>query len=160
MTIASIFFVVSLVAITILLVIRLSRFENLAIVFLFVAAVSVVYLANLSLLSLPKPIQNEYFQNGNGKVLYFYFEEDVAIYLLFQERSDEPPRWYVMPWVEKEAARLEELRRGSIGILAVNLFGSFDRSADLQYFHAVPPPRYDPKDAPDAPTIFDRPDDQ
>jgi hypothetical protein len=160
MTTASVLFVVSLVLITILLVVRLARFENIAIVFCFIATVSVVYAANLSLLSLPKPIEREYFREGNGIVHYYYLVEDVAIYLLFQDNPDEPPRWYEMPWVEKQAARLEELRRSNMGIQASNLFRPFDRSLGVSYFHEPPPVKVEDKDRPIPPTIFDRGDDQ
>ena len=160
MTLASAFFFAALLLITVMLVIRLSRFENLAIVFFFVGAISVVYAANISLLSLPKPIENEYFRDGTGTVHYFYLVEDEAIYLLFQDNPEQPPRWYVMPWVEKHAARLEQLRRGSIGILAINLFGPFDRSRDVAYFHEIPPPKYEAKVEPVPPTMFDLPADE
>lgn len=68
------------------------------------------YIELVELLSNPKPMSYEWFKSDAefATVLGVSFEEGVAIYLWLRLEDEIKPRYYVLPWGNKLAERLEE----------------------------------------------------
>lgn len=68
------------------------------------------YVELVELLSNPKPMSYEWFKSDAefATVLGVSFEEGVAIYLWLRLEDEIKPRYYVLPWGNKLAERLEE----------------------------------------------------
>lgn len=68
------------------------------------------YVELVELLSNPKPMSYEWFKSDAefATVLGVSFEEGVAIYLWLRLDDEIKPRYYVLPWGNKLAERLEE----------------------------------------------------
>ncbi len=68
------------------------------------------YVELVELLSNPKPMSYEWFKSDAefATVLGVSFEEGVAIYLWLRLEDEIRPRYYVLPWGNKLAERLEE----------------------------------------------------
>lgn len=72
--------------------------------------IPLAYIGLIDLLSRPKPIEFEWFDRNalSATVLGVSFEEEKAIYLWLQLEDSALPRYYVLPWRQKLAERLEE----------------------------------------------------
>jgi hypothetical protein len=68
------------------------------------------YVELTELLSRPKPIDFEWFEREalSAVVLGVSFEEGKAIYLWLQIESTPEPRYYILPWRQELAERLEQ----------------------------------------------------
>lgn len=68
------------------------------------------YVQLTELLSRPKPIDFEWFEREalSAVVLGVSFEEGEAIYLWLQLESSPVPRYYILPWRQELAERLEQ----------------------------------------------------
>ena len=99
------------------------------------------------LLSRPKPIGFEWFEREalSAVVLGVSFEEGEAIYLWLQLEDSPQPRYYILPWRQELAERLEQavddaLSRGSTVTIATPFSPkSLEELGNLN-IEIIPPP--------------------
>lgn len=86
----------------------LVRFAALFAVMLFIP---IGYLQLLEMLSRPKPVAYEWFRKDveQAQLLGASFDEGRAIYLWLRIDKDVEPRYYVLPWKQEVAEKLEDL---------------------------------------------------
>lgn len=140
-------------------------FRAISLLYLLVSIVWVLYFYN-QLLSLPKPISQEYFsQATDAVVLAVRPKEDSAVYLWLQLPDRDYPSYYVMPWDGQAARELQIAQREAAqqdGLVLMH--HPFRRNAQRgmrskeidPVFYASPPPRPPEKwgeSHPDAPVV-------
>jgi hypothetical protein len=105
------------------------------------------YVELIELLSRPKPMGFEWFEREalSATVLGVSFEEGSAIYLWLQIGDSPKPRYYILPWRQELAERLEQavddaLSRGSTVTIATPFSPkSLDELGNLNV-EIIPPP--------------------
>ena len=105
------------------------------------------YVELTELLSRPKPIDFEWFEREalSAIVLGVSFEEGEAIYLWLQLETSPEPRYYILPWRQELAERLEQavddaLSRGSTVTIATPFSPkSLEELGNLN-IEIIPPP--------------------
>lgn len=114
------------------------------------------YVAIVSLLGLPKPLDLEWFppSEDDTTVLASQLREDEAIYIWVQRPDAVEPRAYVLPWSEQLARQLHEAQRSAEtegGTVQANLKAK-KKNADPaeRMFYSTPPPPPPPKALGDA----------
>ncbi len=123
--------------------------------------IPVGYFQTIELLSRPKPMSFEWFQRdvALAQVLGASFDEGRAIYLWLRVEHEIEPRYYVLPWRQEAAQKLEDLidnaiRQNSTVVLKNPFFRkSLDEMGDLNA-HIVPPKLPPRKNPPIPPQIF------
>jgi len=123
--------------------------------------IPVGYLQAIELLSRPKPMKFEWLQRDAtvAQILGASFDEGRAIYLWLRVEQEIEPRYYVLPWRQEAAQKLEELIDNAIRqnatVLLKNPFfrKSLDELGDLNA-HIVPPKLPPQKNPPLPPQIF------
>lgn len=140
----------------------LTKVTALGVACLFLPA---AYLSYVNLLSKPKPVDLEWWQQQveEVEVLGSQIREDVGIFLYIQMPEVTEPRSYVLPWNRELAEQLQAAMRDAEqngGDLRMRL--PFESSLDDREpkFYALPQPALPPKDRlPDAPAReYARPD--
>lgn len=119
------------------------------------------YLHAVELLSRPKPMSFEWFQRDVelAQVLGASFDEGRAIYLWLRVEHEIEPRYYVLPWRQEAAQKLEDLidnaiRHNSTVVMKKPFFRkSLEELGDLNA-HIVPPKLPPQKKPPLPPQIF------
>lgn len=119
------------------------------------------YIQAVELLSRPKPMSFEWFQRdvALAQVLGASFDEGRAIYLWLRIEHEIEPRYYVLPWRQEAAQKLEDIidnaiRQNSTVVLKNPFFRkSLDDMGDLNA-HIVPPKLPPLKKPPTPPQIF------
>lgn len=119
------------------------------------------YLQAIELLSRPKPMSFEWFQRdvALAQVLGASFDEGRAIYLWLRVEHEIEPRYYVLPWRQETAQKLEDIidnaiRQNSTVVLKNPFFRkSLDDMGDLNA-HIVPPKLPPQKNPPLPPQVF------
>lgn len=90
---------------------RSHLFRGISLLYLGTSVGLALYLYN-QLLSQPKPISQEFFNNaGEAIVLATHYHSDEAIYLWLQLPDHPQPAYYVMPWSGRAAEELEISQR-------------------------------------------------
>lgn len=113
------------------------------------------------LLSLPKPITQEFLSKAKeAVVLAARIKENDAIYLWLELPGRDQPAYYSMPWIDRVAQDLEGAKKqveehGGL-ILMKDPFEQTMRTGlkadkDERVFYASPPPRPPPKQGEDSP---------
>jgi hypothetical protein len=120
------------------------------------------YASLVDLLSRPKPVSMEWWQNGaeEATVLGSLLQENEGIHLWLQLPGLAEPRAYVLPWSRETAERLQEAQRSAEqegGDLRMRM--PFERSFDdlEPRFYAQPQPALPPKDHADPGPQFYQP---
>jgi hypothetical protein len=136
----------------------LVRFAALAAVVLFIP---IGYLQLNELLARPKPIAFEWFRRNveQAQLLGVSLDEGRAIYLWLRVDKDIEPRYYVMPWRQDTAEKLEELidnalRRHATIILKKPFIRKFMEDMGDLNANVVPPPLPPQKMPTPPPQIF------
>jgi hypothetical protein len=136
----------------------LVRFAALAAVVLFIP---IGYLPLNELLARPKPIAFEWFRRNveQAQLLGVSLDEGRAIYLWLRVDKDIEPRYYVMPWRQDTAEKLEELidnalRRHATIILKKPFIRKFMEDMGDLNANVVPPPLPPQKMPTPPPQIF------
>lgn len=105
------------------------------------------YLQLVELLARPKPIDFEWFRKDveQAQVLGASLDEGRAIYLWLRVDKDIEPRYYVLPWRQQTAEKLEDLidnavRNNSTVILKQPFIRKFMHNLGDLNANIVPPP--------------------
>jgi hypothetical protein len=123
--------------------------------------IPVGYLQAVELLSRPKPMRYEWFKRNVelAQILGASFDEGRAIYLWLRIEQEIEPRYYILPWRQETAQKLEELidnaiRKNATVLLKKPFFRkSLDDLGDLNA-QIVPPKLPPQKSPPPPPQIF------
>lgn len=123
--------------------------------------IPVGYLQAIELLSRPKPIRYEWFRRDIdlAQLLGVSFDEGRAIYLWLRVEHEIEPRYYVLPWRQETAQKLEDIIDNAIRhnttVILKNPFikKNLEELGDLNA-HIVPPKRPPPKKPPIPPQVF------
>ncbi len=105
------------------------------------------YTAYAGLLSKPKPKELAWFERNVEKatVLGVSFEEGKAIYLWLRLDTTTEPRYYMLPWHQRSAEKLEEVMEAAVrnksGVMLIKPFSSENKESwgELN-IKIVPPP--------------------
>jgi hypothetical protein len=120
------------------------RFSALIVTAVFVP---IVYLGVAELLSKPKPMNLEWYDRDaeQAAILGVSFHEGEAIYLWLRVDNAMEPRYYVLPWRQQLAERLEDaienaINRNATAVLRMPFFRrSFDELGHLNLDVILPP---------------------
>jgi hypothetical protein len=120
------------------------------------------YASLVQLLSKPKPVDLEWWQNGaaEAEVVASRLIEEEGIYLWLQLPEVTEPRAYVLPWDRTSAEQLQQaLRDAEQKGSGVQMRLPFEPSLDDREpkFYALPQPALPPKDLIDPPPEFYQP---
>ena len=136
----------------------LIRFIALGVTVLFIP---IAYLQLSEMLARPKPIAFEWFRRNveQAQLLGASFDEGRAIYLWLRVDQDVEPRFYVMPWRQEVAEKLEDvidnaLRNNSTIILKKPFIRKFMEDLGDLNANIVPPPLPPQKMPTPPPQIF------
>jgi len=134
------------------------RFAALAVTVLFIP---IGYLQLTEMLARPKPIAFEWFRRHveQAQLLGASLDEGRAIYLWLRIDQDVEPRYYVMPWRQETAEKLEDmidnaLRNNSTIILKKPFIRKFMEDLGDLNANIVPPPLPPQKMPQPPPQIF------
>lgn len=123
--------------------------------------IPVVYVQLVELLSRPKPMTFEWFERDVqlAQILGSSLDEGKAIYLWLRLEGEIAPRYYVMPWRQQAAEKLEDMIDNAIRQNAtIVLKKPFIRKSDEEWgdlnAHIVPPPLPPQKKPQMPPQIF------
>ena len=119
------------------------------------------YMQLVQLLSKPKPLELEWFKRDVrlAHILGASMDEGKAIYLWLRLENEIEPRYYVLPWRQEAAEKLEDvidnaLRQNSTVVIEDPFIRkSFDDLGDLNAY-VVPPPLPPQKTPQPPPQIF------
>ncbi|MFT6580752.1 MAG: hypothetical protein ACJAU6_001181 [Alphaproteobacteria bacterium] len=123
------------------------------------AFIPLAYVQLIEMLSKPKPITHEWYDNEveKAEVLSVSLEEGQAIYLWLRLDGAVQPRYYVMPWAQSTAEELEDAveeaaRKNGTVILRQPFYRrSFDEGGQMNVEVVLPslpsikPPPFPPK---------------
>jgi len=136
----------------------LVRFIALAVTVLFIP---IAYLQFTEMLARPKPIAFEWFRRNveQAQLLGASLDEGRAIYLWLRVDQDVEPRFYVMPWRQEVAEKLEDmidnsLRNNSTIVLKKPFIRKFMEDMGDLNANIVPPPLPPQKMPTPPPQIF------
>jgi hypothetical protein len=108
----------------------------------FLVLIAVVYGGSIELLSRPKPLRLELWQEADkAKVLGASMREGEAIYVWLQFPGTDEPRAYILPWDMKMAQQLQNaMQEGQSNGTDVNMSKPFDSGLDDREpkFYATP----------------------
>jgi hypothetical protein len=108
----------------------------------FLVLIAVVYGGSIELLSRPKPLRLELWQQADkAKVLGATMREGEAIYVWLQFPGTDEPRAYVLPWDMKMAQQLQNaMQEGQANGADVNMSKPFEAGLDDREpkFYATP----------------------
>jgi len=134
------------------------RFAALAVTLLFIP---IGYLQLSEMLARPKPIAFEWFRRNveQAQLLGVSLDEGRAIYLWLRVDQDVEPRFYVMPWRQETAEKLEDLidnalRKNATIILRKPFIRKFMEDLGDLNANIVPPPLPPQKMPTPPPQIF------
>lgn len=109
---------------------------------LFLVLIAVVYGGSIELLSRPKPLRLELWQQADkAKVLSATMREGEAIYVWLQFPGADEPRAYTLPWDMKMAQQLQNaMQEGQANGADVNMSKPFEAGLDDREpkFYATP----------------------
>jgi hypothetical protein len=109
---------------------------------LFLVLIAVVYGGSIELLSRPKPLRLELWQQADkAKVLGASMREGEAIYVWLQFPGVDEPRAYILPWDMKMAQQLQNaMQEGQANGTDVNMSKPFEAGLDDREpkFYATP----------------------
>ena len=109
---------------------------------LFLVLIAVVYGGSIELLSRPKPLRLEIWQEADkAKVLGASMREGEAIYVWLQFPGSDEPRAYALPWDMKMAQQLQNaMQEGQANGTDVNMSKPFEAGLDDREpkFYATP----------------------
>jgi xanthosine utilization system XapX-like protein len=136
----------------------LIRFVALAVTVLFIP---IAYLQLSEMLARPKPIAFEWFRRNveQAQLLGASLDEGRAIYLWLRVDQDVEPRFYVMPWRQETAEKLEDLidnalRNNSTIVLKKPFIRKFMEDLGDLNANIIPPPQPPQKMPTPPPQIF------
>jgi hypothetical protein len=119
------------------------------------------YLQLTEMLSRPKPVEFEWFRNDieQAQLLGVSLDEGRAIYMWLRIDKEIEPRYYVMPWKQQVAEKLEDLidnalRQNSTIILKKPFIRDFMEDLGDLNANIVPPPQPPQKLPSPPPQIF------
>jgi len=119
------------------------------------------YMQAIELLARPKPIDFEWFKRDVdlAQILGASFDEGRAIYLWLRVEHEIEPRYYVLPWRQETAQKLEDLidnaiRHNSTVILKKPFFRKSLEELGALNAHIVPPKMPPLKKPPIPPQVF------
>ena len=123
--------------------------------------VPLIYIELMGLLSKPKPMAYEWWESQvkKAEVLGVSLHEGEAIYMWLRLDGSVQPRYYVLPWRQKLAEKLEDHMEAAVKsnpalIVSKPFFKkSFEEFGDLNV-DVVPPPKAPQKSLPFTPRIF------
>ncbi|MCG8546232.1 MAG: hypothetical protein MJE12_18700 [Alphaproteobacteria bacterium] len=109
--------------------------------------IPLAYLQAIELLSKPKPVSFEWFDRDVqlAHVLGASMDEGRAIYLWLRVDGEVEPRYYVMPWRQEAAEKLEDvidnaIRQNSTVVLKKPFIRKSENEMGDLNAHVIPPP--------------------